>query len=187
MKTLIISQPKSGTYLLANILENMGLMSTWMHINAGSYDQYDPTRLAEGRKNPEKFRTPASLEESVARINDYEFAMMHLAFSKKTAETLYDFKKIILSRDPKEAAESWNRWNQESGRGKPQKVSIPASVKNWIGRHNTFDLTFDDMINKNVQKIDDLQTWLYKEIRFDSLEVIERALASDSLTKSTLR
>ena len=37
----IISQPKAGTYLLANLLANFGMYSTGWHVKNGKYRVYD--------------------------------------------------------------------------------------------------------------------------------------------------
>jgi hypothetical protein len=43
------------------------------------------------------------------------------------------------------------------------------------------------MINKNIQKIDALQFFLFEELKYNSDAIIEKSLAQDSLTKSTNR
>jgi len=37
MRVIIISQPKAGTYLCANLLENLGLTFARMHVRENSY------------------------------------------------------------------------------------------------------------------------------------------------------
>jgi len=165
----------------------MGLMFTYMHINAGAYDRYNPQDLEDGRKHPERYRTKASIEEALEQINDNEFAVTHHIYSQKLEQQLYNFKKIILHRNPKDAADSWNRWNKESGRNRPRKVTIPDSIKKWSDKRWTFTLSFEDMINKNTKVIDDLQQFLFAEIKYNSLDILELSLSQDSLTKSSLR
>jgi hypothetical protein len=188
MKILVISQPKSGTYLCANILQNLGLDFTWMHIGAKSYDKYDPNNLKQGRKYPQRFRYKSTMKESAALVADNQFAVGHIDYSEKAEEIFKDFKKIILYRDPREAGESWNRWKKESGRSMTTKKSIPnAKIIEWQNKENTITLNFDAMINKNIQKIDALQFFLFEELKYNSDAIIEKSLAQDSLTKSTNR
>ena len=41
MKTIIISQPKSGTYLCSNVLKNLGINQTYLHVAENKSQQYD--------------------------------------------------------------------------------------------------------------------------------------------------
>lgn len=188
MKILVISQPKSGTYLCANILQNLGYEFTYMHIATRSYDKYDPNNLKQGRAHPAHFRHNSTMKESAELIQDNQFAVGHIDYSDNAAEIFKDFKKIVLYRNPREAAESWNRWKKESGRSMKEKKSVPnAKILDWQNKENTMTLNFDDMVNKNTQKIDALQFFLFEELKYNSTAVIEKSLAQDSLTKSSVR
>ena len=188
MKILVISQPKSGTYLCANILQNLGYEFTYMHISARAYDKYDPNNLKQGRRHPAHFRHNATMQESAALIQDNQFAVGHIDYSDKAEDIFKDFKKIVLYRNPREAAESWNRWKEESGRSMAIKKSVPnAKILEWQNKENTMTLNFDDMVNKNTQKIDALQFFLLNELKYNSQDIIEKSLAQDSLTKSSVR
>lgn len=183
MKTLIVSQPKSGTYLCANILQNLGLTFTYMHLARDSYDKYDPNNLEDGRKYPKKYRHSLHIEESQKLIGDNEFAVTHAA-EQINMPVFNDFKKIVLHRNVEESVDSYNRWIQESGR-KHKRVSVIPQINNHIP--NSFSLAFDDMVNKNTDAIDDLQKYMFGSVVFDSLSVIEESLKQDSLTKSSKR
>lgn len=183
MKVLIISQPKSGTYLCANILQNLGLTFTYMHLAVESYDKYEPDNLEDGRKYPEKYRHKLHIAETAKLISDNEFAVTHAAEQVNLPEFV-DFQKIVLHRDIKKAGESYNRWLQESGR-KRREVSVIPQINTHIP--NSFSLAFEDMLNKNTIAIDDLQVYLLGFVAFDSMTVIEKSLKQDSLTKSSKR
>ena len=188
MKILVISQPKSGTYLCANILQNLGLEFTYMHLAAGSYDKYEPNNLDEGRKNPKKFRHKATLEESSQLIRDDQFAVGHIGHSAEAERIFNDFKKVVLYRDTLEAGESWNRWKKESGRAmKNYKTMDNSNILKWRNLENTITINFNDMVNKNIDVIDKLQLFLFDRLKYNSAAIIEKSLAQDSLTKSSLR
>ena len=70
MKTIIISQPKAGTYLLSEVLKNCGLAQSYLHLGLKSYTRYHPDRILEGNHHPEKFRTMAALDKSVSLAAD---------------------------------------------------------------------------------------------------------------------
>lgn len=188
MKILVISQPKSGTYLCVNVLQNLGLDFTYMHISQTLYDKYDPDNLEDGKKNPEKYRHTSDLKNSLSLIDDGQFAVSHLDYTLNTERLLSDFKKIVLYRNPEEAAVSWNRWKHESGRNmRTQKKIDNKNILKWSNKNNTFTLLFDDMVNKNNNRLDALQTFLFDDILYDSEEIIQKSLSQNSLTKSTIR
>jgi hypothetical protein len=171
MKALIVSQPKSGTYLCANILQNLGLTFTYMHLGIDTYDKYDPNNLENGRKDPRKYRQRLHITEAQKLIGDNEFAVTHSAAQVNTP--LFDeFKKIVLYRNKSEAADSYNLWIKESGRPWPRRTII-QQIDETIP--NSFSLAFDDMVNKNIDAINDLQKYLFGAIVFDSLSVIEKS------------
>lgn len=186
MKYIVVSQPKSGTYLTANLLQNLGLQFTCMHINPTSYEQYDLDNLENSRRNPRNYTVRKSSEESTKLIGHNQFAVSHLDAISKHVKILKGFKKIVVYRDNlKESQQSWDRWLKESGRS--GKLHIDHRIREWMQYDNTFEIRFEDMIGKNVSKIDDLQKFIHGEIIHDSLECIEQALQQDSLTKSSVR
>ncbi len=188
MKTIIISQPKAGTYLLSEVLKNCGLTQSYLHLGLKSYTRYHQDRILEGRHHPEKFRTMVSLDKSVSLVGPGEFAASHLECSSYTKQCLVDFKKVILTRDSLELRESWNRFY--NGEIRPLRKFDPVKsgkIFDWYGNDNLFGLSFADLTGKNSEVIDKLQIFLHGEVLTDSKNICDRSLSADTITKSNIR
>ena len=187
MKLIVISQPKAGTYLCANILQNLGFEFTYLHILPDSYNAYNKDDMENCRRHPEKFRVDAPLHEPLSMIGEGQFAVSHLWRNKVTDLALKDFKKIILCRDADEIFESYKTWIEETGRDRTPPKCKPVMVTPWTKCDYTFVMQFNDMVDKNINKLDELQMFLFGEITRNSLTVIEQSLNQPSLTKSYKR
>jgi hypothetical protein len=118
---VVTSIPKSGTYLLGEVLSNLGYRPTWMHL-AGSgthFTQYSPARLAEGRDDPRRFRVMMPLEESLRLVRPGEFAVGHLPRTADTERLLGGFRVIFLKRELRACLVSLMRFRLETRRGEP--------------------------------------------------------------------
>ena len=106
-------------------------------------------------------------------------------------DLLKGFKKIILTRDYKERVNSYNLFQHETGRNRGAKNATEQDDeryhKLWLKREDTFHVTFNDMIKKNVSLINELQNFLFDEIKYDSLIAITQAISKPSITKSSKR
>ena len=65
--------------------------------------------------------------------------------------------------------------------------NILKQFDEWKKISSVFHLTFDDLVNSNIQMINNLQYYLYNRIGIDSKTAIQKALAKPSPTKSSLR
>jgi len=183
MKIVVISLPKSGTYLMGNILQNMGFENTYKHLSKKGGQEYDPNNIQDGIKNPRKYDSNKSLEQNLNEIKNGQYALSHLGYDDQTAVLLKDFVTIYLERDQKEIEESFKRWCEKSGRPyKPWRKEKLEAIKKWKDQSD-FQLTFDDMINKNTKKLDRLQLQLFDKVKYDSAEVLTKSLKMDSMTK----
>lgn len=190
MKVLVISQPKSGTYLCANLLQELGLFFTELHISESHYQKYNLKNLEDCKKNPKKYTTKISIDKSINLIADNQFAVSHLYYSSTTSDIIYNFKKVILTRDYDEVVDSWNRFATETNRPKDSyriKEENQKNIFNWLQEPNTIHLTFSDMYNKNINAIDTLQEFLFDKVITNSSNALLHSLSKPSLTKSSLR
>jgi len=193
----VVSQPKAGTYLLANILLELGFTGGpdgIMHISIGKYERYpypDQPMFAEARANPQLVRTLLHWKYSLgyARRPNH-FAVSHLTW-RVNQKHLREFNVILLTRPIKKIKQSLERWDQQSGRGPSNHdavLRLAEDVANWkskefLMRDNLFQLTFDDMKSFNIERIDELQKFLGVDPIKDSKTVLENAMAKDSITK----
>lgn len=183
MRAVIISQPKAGTYLAANLLEYLGMNFSHIHIDPGMYRIFKNNDL----KKFERFGGDVS--KAVSNLQDNQFAVGHIPLVKQNQESLYNFKKILVVRNQKEILDSAQRYKKE----KNQDVSTIINQQNlnaiarWSSCNDVFKMDFLDMIEENSTKINDLQMYLFNHIKTDSLWAIKQAKAAKSLTKSSIR
>jgi hypothetical protein len=187
MKCLVISQPKAGTYLLANLLINLGLTFSNMHLQKNKCKIWDGN-INEARNNQEKFSHKIKLSESIKLIKENNFAVSHIHYDNETSILLNDFKKILITRNIEEIKDSLKRFNNETTRNhKESDILFTAeSVLDWKN-DDIFEITFEDIINENAVIVDKLQIFLFGNIRVDSLDAIRLAKKQESITKSSLR
>ena len=186
MRAIIISLPKSGTYLCQNLLGVFGLHKTLIHLNGGKNNQqYDSEKYSLGRTNSQMFRIDQSMEDVLKNMSDNSVAATHLQFNKKHDLLFKPFKKILVHRDLQGRTESAERWKKI--RKNPVKLQGHESIMQWEGKPDVFTLQFDDMVEVNTPVLDQLQQFLFDEIKYDSVSSMNEALAEDSLTKSEIR
>jgi len=190
----VLSQPKAGTYLMANILLELGYTGGpdgIMHISNGKYETYPypgTPGFYRARTDPNSVRTEMHWYKSLDLIKKpNHFAVGHISWAK-SPHRFADFDVILLTRPLKKIKESLDRWDEFSGRGASDHdkvLELAEQVGNWRSRKDMmpiFEITYDDMRNCNVERIDELQEFL-KTPKKDSKTVVENALARDSVTK----
>jgi len=183
MRAVVISQPKAGTYLAANLIEYLGMDFSHIHIDPGMYRIFKNNDL----KNFERFRGDVS--KAVSNLKDNQFAVGHIPFVKQNKEALKDFKKILVIRDSKEIMESAKRYKNEKNQD-VQTIINSSNLKNiarWSEEKDVFVIKFAEMIEENSRKINEMQMYLFNQIKTDSLWAIRQAKVGDSLTKSSIR
>jgi len=159
------SIPKSGTYLLAAILEELGLEFTHWHVFETFYDDYTDVPLDVARAHPELFRIRQLVGRTISRLRPGQFAVGHLCYNERTLRALRDCYVIFLKRDLRECLVSHMRWQSATGRdrsawtriedGKQRMLAYlskwgrsfikrAGAIAEWEG-HADQVLTFDDL------------------------------------------
>ena len=184
MRAIIISEPKSGTYLCSALLKHLGMYQTFFHLFETSYSAYDKNDLLEGRNNPRKYLKAGNIQDVVTSITDNGFAVTHEKRKELMVTAFASFKKVVVTRPLKEKKASHNRWITETPRG---NSGYQTNHSLWLADPETFHIEFKDMIEINVEKIDALQVYLFGSIITDSAEAMNKALNEETLTKSSKR
>lgn len=188
MKYLIISQPKSGTYLCSEIYRLLGINQTYLHLSEKAYTQYVPEQMNQGRRQPEKFTIKEPIKESIKLVGHGDFAVTHSPYTEENRVLFRDFNKVLLVRNMDEIRQSFARWAAATGRpdrfksGKQFQKKFREIAK-WSTQEDVFVMEFDDMRSQNIQVLDQLQMHLFGIVRHDSKSIITQALAANTLTK----
>ena len=187
---------------MANILLELGYgtgeIDTFegiKHISRGKVEIY-PLPGCEGfeeaRTYPNKYRLWQGFSRTCDTILKGEFAVGHVEPIKGLShDKLRNFKKIFLERAPHDIEQSLLRWDSYSGRSPSNKKDVLRHANKMLqwknsdyhGTGGLFVLTFEDMKNYNVKKIDELQKFLGIVNLYDSKSVLQKALSKDSITK----
>ena len=115
-KVMVCSIPKAGTYFISEILKFIGIESTHLHLWMSGFSDYRFASLKEFREESEKFTRNIPLKVAVKLIASGQFAVGHIPCTDDTKEILSDFKKIFLCRNLKDAAVSYMRFLESTGR-----------------------------------------------------------------------
>tara|TARA_X000001382_G_C3172073_1_gene179873 strand:+ start:1791 stop:2375 length:585 start_codon:yes stop_codon:yes gene_type:complete len=189
IKCFIISQPKAGTYLCANILKELGFHFHNNHFSEKHFAIYPPVgspELAVKLQHPHRARVRHVLQQSLPRIKSGQVGVGHLIYKHDTEKRLRKFYKIVLTRDKKDILASMERWTKFSKRPPANLNAVLDTADRilpWISRQGVFHMTFNDMKNMNLDKINKLQSFLRIYHSLGSETLIKRALAEPSITK----
>ena len=189
IKCFIISQPKAGTYLCANILKELGFYFHNNHFSEKHFAIYPPVgspELAVKLQHPHRARVRHVLQQSLPRIKSGQVGVGHLIYKHDTEKRLRKFYKIVLTRDKKDILASMERWTKFSKRPPANLNAVLDTADRilpWISRQGVFHMTFNDMKNMNLDKINKLQSFLRIYHSLGSETLIKRALAEPSITK----
>jgi hypothetical protein len=109
-RTVIISLPKAGTYLMAKVLEILGLVDLEVHLSEQMLSDYRGMATAD---KPARARTAARnipLAESARMILPGQFAVGHLLCTPQARVLFAPFVRIVCLRDPRHALVSLMRF-----------------------------------------------------------------------------
>lgn len=187
MKYLIVSQPKAGTHLCANLLTEFGLQNSNLLLFPERYIKWQDW---ESDKFHDSKRVDMKFQLSIKLVPDNTFAMTHITPDRHDCKELtQDFKKILVTRNTDDIFESLERFKQEKNVPVNRPVTMQRLEKtlDWALVDNVFHITFEKLINKDIDSINSLQNYLLGDIKHDSEQAINNAIANDSPTKSSIR
>jgi hypothetical protein len=112
----VISLPKSGTYLLAEVLFELGYVNT--HVQAWAYGLHDfrDKTLEQMVHDYLDFHVALPIEATAPLVRTGQFWVGHFEI-EKCRTSLADFRKLFTIRDLRFALVSYMRWLSRPGRG----------------------------------------------------------------------
>lgn len=202
-RVLLATQRKAGTYLLAEILAELGLHHSHLHLYRQKLQAYDPHMLDMGLSDPRRFDVRVPLRESLKLIRHGEFGLSHLRPSRRNVRMTQDFRVVGCVRDLRASLMSWSRFVATSGRkGGDLAEAIRArgpvaflerlgrreirqarDFRNWQKRPNAIVLKFEDLMNTPETAIGQVADFLGLQVQ-DPAAVLTRAKARPTLTRS---
>jgi len=130
-RVFIITIPKSGTYLMAKILENLGIVNCYVHI---ATDHMLDNRFLNDellRVQPGLAMVHIPIEVSIQFIYPGQFSFGHIPFFDRGQNLLQDFKKIFTYRDMRDIIISLVRYSNQRKFlfYKPEKLKLVKRFK----------------------------------------------------------
>ncbi len=110
-RLFVLSVPKSGTYLIAKLLENLGIVDCGVHI---ATNHLQDNRFADEkilRVEPGRYMVLIPMERSMPLIYPGQFAFGHIPCSVREEFLLRDFKKVFSFRDMRDTIISLVRYD----------------------------------------------------------------------------
>jgi len=210
-RALIISTPKSGTYLLGEVLKNLGMSETKMHLFEQGYSDYAGADIHDARVNPHKFQRHVPLTASLMTIPPGHFAVGHLQFTAQCCRATATFRRFFLTRELRCSLVSFMRFVCSTGRfGAPQQawysLSDPGQrlvgfldtfgkafldglfhpMTGWLGFEDVMTLRFEHLTgptNQALQTIDRIAAHIGAR-SYNAEDILSASFAADTITKS---
>lgn len=98
MKIFVITLPKAGTYLIAEILKKMGFEQS-AHISTHDIIDLKITDLDTLRANPDVYVKPTTFTRALEVVKPNHFAVGHIPCQEPIKEALLGWKKIFAYRN----------------------------------------------------------------------------------------
>jgi len=204
-RVLIISQPKAGTYLLAEILQNCEFENTNLHLGLDRLQAYEPKARDAGLQDPRQFDVFCPIEESRNLIRFGQVAVSHFQYSKELAASLSAFKIIHSKRELRSAFRSLARMYLHSDkRGRKFKAAIEQDgisglmrlrgeevisealkINRWAGACNVLSLKMENVLSEPEVVISDLLSHLGIKSSRSAADIWRHSRAAETLTKSS--
>lgn len=192
-KMLVVSIPKSGTYLVNGLLERLGYENTNFHIGITSYQNYSEVSLSEARQNPRGVTEQCPASTVLSGLPAGSLAVTHLG--PRDVTPFYDGKTVFLYRDLRDVVISFGNWISCSGRWSSRNgwknesdgrfalsnfllehgASIAAEIHaaaSWSTASTTVDVCFEAIIGRQG-----------KLMQFNALDQIRKKLCVQRSTE----
>lgn len=210
-KVLVISLPKSGTYLMSEVLKNLGFSDTKMHLFEDGFSDYSEAGLDDARLSPQKFLRRMPLGDSLNKIQIGEFAVGHLKFSDQCQQLTSGFRRVFLVRELRCSLVSYMRFVHNTGRfgaaqlawysltdpkqrmvgfleafGEMFLEQLYRPMIGWLGFEDVLTVRFEDLTGATEQSlptIDTIASFIGAQ-SYNAEDVLRAGLSTDTITKS---
>lgn len=167
---------------MSNILKSLSIEDSHLHFDVGLVRRF--RKLKDYDVISRSFASGVKKE-----LRPNQFAVGHIPCDSNHIKPLKNVVKILVTRNRDDIKKSAERYLKETGLDVTSLINDKNldSIENWKHDPEVFHITFEEIINKDIKKIDDLQIFLYGKVTHDSATVLDKALSEDSLTKSSIR
>lgn len=203
-RVLIITQPKAGTYLAAEILSMAGFHNTHLHLGLDRLQAYDKRFLSEGIARPRQFDVAISIEQSRKLIRFGEVAVSHLPYSNELEVLISNYKIIHIKRELRSAFRSWarmllysNKFGEEVSsairregiagfmrvRGKVNIVKA-ININGWRRAKNVHSITLEELLSDPEKEVANMLEHVGSPLADNAPTIWSRVTQMPTLTSS---
>ncbi len=165
----LISAPKAGTYLVARLLEQLGVVNTGVHVDRFAFSDYRHRTIAEAIEDYTEFTTRIPIEVSAGLTAPGQFIVGHLEHSAAAAQAVHHMRRILLLRDLRDGLVSFMRFLAAPGRGRRSSKAwslLPDGPNKTLAFCNLWGATYLDMVRAVLGWMDDPEVLV---CRFEAL------------------
>jgi hypothetical protein len=119
-RVCVCSIPKSGTYLVSELLRLLGYEATRLHLWTEGFSDYRTSSMRQAREEYERFTVPLHLSKSLGLVLPGQFAVGHLECTDEVRARLAPFKAVFTYRNLRDAVVSHMRFMRDTSRGGPE-------------------------------------------------------------------
>jgi hypothetical protein len=138
---MVCSIPKAGTYLLAELLKELGADPTGFHMMRNSVSDYSHASLDAARNDHQRFTVSKPFVEVLTKIRPGQFAVSHLDAATSVQQALAGFHVIFLYRELRATFISHMRFFAGTKRETPGKAlwrDLPDGPKKALAAFDDF-------------------------------------------------
>lgn len=200
----IITQPKAGTYLYAEIVRRLGFQHTFLHLQESKLIAFDRNFLAEGLQAEALFHANIPLPESVKLVRTGELCVSHILHSPQNARVFRNFRVLAIRRELRSALTSMarmaasapNRFSNAQAAllheglvgfirvEGASRIAQALEIANWDKEENCLTLRNEDLwLNAEVE-ISKIASWLDVKCG-NPTQLFEEAKNTPTLTESS--
>ncbi|HKQ32188.1 MAG TPA: hypothetical protein VJV40_03210, partial [Thermodesulfobacteriota bacterium] len=130
-RVFILTVPKSGTYLVAKLLDNLGVVDCGVHI---ATDFIQDNRFADEnvlKREAWRYHVPIPFKISTKLIKNGQFAFGHIPYYLEGEQMLHGFKKIFTFRELRDTIISLVRYydSRQHNYAKPERIRLYNKFK----------------------------------------------------------
>lgn len=168
-RVFVLSIPKSGTYLVAALLERINIINAGVHLWEDGFHDYRNRIIPEMVHKYKNFAVNLPLNKSLDLLLPGQFSVGHLAHTENNCEALKDFKLFMTIREMRSVLISFMRWYSNEGRGE-QHGQEWKSIQDKKDRMYCFlSLFIEELLSWSKEIIGWVEYSKVQQIKFEDL------------------
>ena len=209
-RLVVLSLPKSGTYLVAEVLKDIGFKPTYWHLHEESYEDYSHGTKEAMLQCYSRFTIVRPLEATISALPEGTFAVGHLPSNRRCIAAMQSVESCLLVRELRTAIVSRFFFEKGARRGdrslaNPEQVALARDsleaflrsqgrrlinqadrIAGWRSKCAIPTIQFEEVRAESDRAIDLLARIAGHDV--DSIKLaLHNALQRGSLTKSVAR